>query len=139
MSHDYTQKYLKYKNKYLKLKNNFLAKQTDDLKQIGGNDNIDTELMQLGDTPTQTEVYGRKLKNSYLNNDNLNISGGGNKIENELSSLQNNSSSELKSSSSSDVSLSDSSSSESSSNIKSHVQSSNMTSEINSSLSSLNN
>ena len=138
MSHDYTQKYLKYKNKYLKLKNNFLAKQT------GGNNNIDTELMQLGDTPTQTEVYGRKLKNSYLNNDNLNISGGGNKIENELSSLQNNSSSELKSSSSSDVSLSESSSSESSSsesssNIKSQVQSSNMTSEINSSLSSLNN
>jgi hypothetical protein len=70
MSEDYTQKYLKYKNKYLKLKEEFLNRN----KQHGGGNNRD-DLDQLTATPTQTEVYGRKLINSHLNN-NLKQLGG---------------------------------------------------------------
>jgi hypothetical protein len=51
-SEDYTSKYLKYKNKYLKLKQNFLNSQS------GGGDGLE----RLSDTPSQTEVYGRRLK-----------------------------------------------------------------------------
>ena len=61
MSEDYTQKYLKYKNKYLKLKAEFLNKN----KQFGGGNNSD-DIDQLTATPTQTEVYGRKLVNMKL-------------------------------------------------------------------------
>jgi len=75
MSEDYTQKYLKYKNKYLKLKVDFLNR-----RQSGGGDNDDID--QLSATPTQTEVYGRKLINSHLN-ENLKQLGGNSMKESE--------------------------------------------------------
>jgi len=70
MSQDYTEKYLKYKNKYLKLKAQFLNKK----QQSGGarNKEVLDELDNLTLTPTQSEVYGRKLKSSFLSNSDMN-------------------------------------------------------------------
>lgn len=77
MSQDYTEKYLKYKNKYLNLKAQLLNKKS----QLGGglNNNELEYLENLTLTPTQTEVYGRKLKSSFLSSmdiNNLKLGGG---------------------------------------------------------------
>jgi len=117
-SEDYTSKYLKYKNKYLKLKQNFLNSQS------GGGDGLE----RLSDTPSQTEVYGRRLKQLNVlqdvpTNEELKMSGGGGKETTTLSD-----SSDFDNSSSSD------SSTLSSSSTGSPLQSSPITSEMNASL-----
>ena len=82
MSQDYTEKYLKYKNKYLNLKKLYINK-----KQILGGmnrQNIDT-LENLTATPSQTEVYGRKLKVSNFLSNQL---GGGKFSESNISETE---------------------------------------------------
>jgi hypothetical protein len=120
-SEDYTSKYLKYKNKYLKLKQAFVNNQS------GGNEDdiaVD-ELERLTDTPTQTEVYGRKLKSNDTNQyQEPQLSGGAKNKDTETQDSE--SSDSLGSSSSDSSSLSDSS--------ESPLQSSPITSEMNASL-----
>lgn len=131
MSEDYTQKYLKYKNKYLKLKEEFLNRN----KQHGGGNNRN-DLDQLTATPTQTEVYGRKLINSHLNN-NLKQLGGDMHPTTESShqtsteSSRHSSTESSTESSNSESTLSSDSKSTESTNTESTVDSSPIKSEIN--------